>query len=138
MGEPMIRVVVTDKHGSQRAQEFAKREVTIGRAEKSDLVLDDGTVSKYHARIVEKDEKLILVDLRSDSGVFVNRRRLRSPQVISAQDEIRIGSFLLKLAPDRSGSAAVSKGRVACPKCGGPLRFRNLADYCPACNLPFP
>ena len=133
----MIRIVITDKHGKQRAQEFAKKEITIGRAEKSDLVLDDGTVSKYHARIVEKDKKHILVDLRSDNGVYVNKKRVRTPQVISERDEIRIGTFVIKLSQDAIQSNGTDKGRVACPRCGGPLRFKNLADYCPACDMPF-
>lgn len=132
----MFRVVVTDKHGSQRTLQFAKREITIGRGPKSDVVLDEGAVSKYHARVVEKDDRHILVDLKSDSGVFVNKKRLRVPQVISERDEIRIGSFTLRVA--RSGvSDPSSKGRTQCPRCGGKLAFRALADYCPACDLVF-
>lgn len=133
----MIRVVITDKRGRQRAHEFAKREVLFGRAEKSDVVLDDGTVSELHARIVEKDKKHILVDLKSDNGVFVNKRRLRTPQVISEKDEIRIGTFLIKVTRDGAAASPPEKGRVACPRCGGPLAFRNLADYCPACDTAF-
>lgn len=133
----MIRVVITDKHGTQRAHQFAKREVTLGRAEKSDVVLDDGTVSKYHARIVEKDKKHILVDLRSDNGVFINKKRLRAPQVISDRDEIRIGTFLIKVTHEPLTNLPGEKGRTVCPRCSGPLAFKNLADYCPACDLAF-
>lgn len=132
----MLRVVVTDKGGKERTLEFQKREITLGRGEKSDVVLNDGTVSRYHARIVEKDQKRILVDLRSDNGVFVNKKRLRAPMVISDRDEIRIGTFSLRVVQDEAG-AGREKGRIACPKCGGKLAFKNLADYCPACNLAF-
>jgi pSer/pThr/pTyr-binding forkhead associated (FHA) protein len=131
----VLRVVVTDKGGKERAFEFQKREVTLGRGEKSDVVLNDGTVSRYHARIVEKDGKHILVDLRSDNGVFVNKKRLRAPMVISDRDEIRIGAFSIRVIQDELGPN--QKGRIACPKCGGKLAFKNLADYCPACNLAF-
>jgi pSer/pThr/pTyr-binding forkhead associated (FHA) protein len=133
----VIRVLVTDKEGKQRSHEFAKREVTLGRANKSDVVLDEDTVSKAHAKIVEKDGKHILVDLHSENGVFVNRKRLRSPQIVSDRDEIRIGPFLIRITKNNLSAAPPEKGRTVCPRCGGPLTFRNLADYCVACDMAF-
>jgi pilus assembly protein CpaF len=131
----VFRVVVTDKSGNERTFEFQKREITLGRGEKSDVVLNDGGVSRYHARIVEKDGKHILFDLRSDNGVYVNKKRVRSPIVISDRDEIRIGTFMLRI--DQDAKSKEEKGRIACPRCGGKLAFKNLADYCPACNVAF-
>jgi pilus assembly protein CpaF len=133
----VIRVLVTDREGKQRAHEFAKKEVTLGRAHKSDVVLDEDTVSKYHARIVEKDGKLILLDLHSDSGVFVNRKRLRTQQVVSDRDEIRIGPFMVRVTKQSVAASPPEKGRTVCPRCGGPLAFKNLADYCVACDVAF-
>jgi pSer/pThr/pTyr-binding forkhead associated (FHA) protein len=135
----MIRIVVIDKLGRQRAHHCAKREVTLGRGDKSDVVLDELEVSKIHARVVEKQGKHILVDLNSDNGVFVNRRRIRTPQVISQQDEIRIGTFVLRISAEVQvePKADIEAGRTVCPRCGGPLAFKNLADYCAACDLAF-
>lgn len=134
----MIRIVVIDREGKQRAHRFAKREVTLGRSDKSDVILDDGAVSKVHARVVEKQGKHIVIDQKSDNGVFVNRRRIHTPQVVSQLDEIRIGTFVIRVSAETANdSAKVEAGRTVCPRCGGKLSFRNLADYCPACDLPF-
>jgi pilus assembly protein CpaF len=133
----MIRIVVIDKEGKQRAHHFAKREVTLGRGDKSDVILDDGAVSKLHARVVEKQGKHILVDLKSDNGVFVNRRRIHTPQVVSQQDEIRIGGFVIRVSAESNAEITVEAGRTVCPRCGGKLVFKNLADYCAACDLAF-
>jgi uncharacterized protein (TIGR02996 family) len=75
---------------------FATREVTIGSAPACDVVLDgaDGR----HARIVEKDGKLIAVDLKSTSGTFVKGRRMTSPLVVKLGDQIAIGGYRLVLA----------------------------------------
>jgi pilus assembly protein CpaF len=133
----MMRIVVIDREGKQRAHHFAKREVTLGRGDKSDVILDDGAVSRHHARVVEKQGKHILVDLKSENGVFVNRRRIHTPQVVSQQDEIRIGTFVIRVSAESVQEVPVEAGRTVCPRCGGKLAFRNLADYCAACNLPF-
>ncbi|MCK6548967.1 FHA domain-containing protein [Myxococcota bacterium] len=133
----MIELVVTDRTGHQRREAFDKPEITLGRAERSDVFLDDATVSKFHARLVEKDAAIILVDLRSDGGVWVNHRRVRTPQVILPSDEIRIGSFLLRIVGARAPARPAEKGRVVCPRCGGPLSFKRLADYCKACDAIF-
>jgi pilus assembly protein CpaF len=132
-----MRIVVIDRDGKQRSHHFIKREVTLGRSDKSDVILDDGAVSKLHARVVEKQGKHILVDLKSDNGVFVNQRRIHTPQVVSHQDEIRIGTFKLRIDKQGLEAVPVEAGRTVCPRCGGKLSFRNLADYCSACDVAF-
>src|SRR4051812_26364425 len=98
-----MRVLITDKGGNERTLEFAKREITLGRGDKSDVILDDAAVSRYHAKIVEKDGKHILMDLKSDNGVFVNKKRVRTPVVVSDRDEIRIGTFFLRVTHHGKG-----------------------------------
>src|SRR5437762_11578468 len=99
----MIRVVVIDREGKQRSHHFSKREVTVGAGDKSDVVLEDEKVSKHHLRIVEKQGKHVIFDLKSENGVFINRRRINSPQVVSHRDEIRIGPYVLRVSDSPQG-----------------------------------
>lgn len=48
----------------------------IGRNLSNDLVLNDPTVSRYHAEIHYKNNQYILVDKNSSSGTFVNNKRI--------------------------------------------------------------
>lgn len=93
----MIRVVITEKGGSQRRAEFDKAEVTIGRVQGNDIILPKGNVSKRHSRIVLKDGRHIVVDLKSTNGTYVNGRKITSPLVIKGGDKIYIGDFILML-----------------------------------------
>ena len=61
-------VVIHEKGGQPRRQEFDKNEVTIGRVQGNDIVLPKQNVSKKHSRIVVKDGKFIRVDLKSTNG----------------------------------------------------------------------
>lgn len=91
----MFAISVAEKGGDQRRLDFDKAEVTIGRVQGNDVILPKGNVSKRHARIVLKDGKFIIVDLKSTNGTYVNGRKITSPLVVKANDKIYIGDFIL-------------------------------------------
>ena len=97
-------VVIHEKGGQPRRQDFDKNEVTIGRVQGNDIVLPKQNVSKKHSRIVVKDGKFIIVDLKSTNGTYVNGRKIASPMVIKETDKIYIGDFILST----EGTGAVS------------------------------
>ena len=100
----MFAIVITEKGGEQRRISFNKAEITIGRVQGNDIVLPKGNVSKRHARIVLKDGKFIIVDLKSTNGTYVNGRKITSPLVVKNTDKIYIGDFILSI--DEAGAGA--------------------------------
>ncbi|XP_061342290.1 uncharacterized protein LOC133288527 [Gastrolobium bilobum] len=63
--------------------EIASSEVTVGRVpEKADLVIPVATVSGVHARIQKKQGNLLVIDLDSTNGTFIDDKRLR-PGVVA-------------------------------------------------------
>src|SRR5678815_2879274 len=99
----MFAIIIQEKGGEQRRLEFDKPEVTIGRVQGNDIVLPKGNVSKRHARIVLKDGKFIIVDLKSTNGTYVNGRKITSPLVVKDSDKIYIGDFIVGV--DEAASA---------------------------------
>jgi pilus assembly protein CpaF len=91
----MFAVVITEKGGAQRREQFDQSEVTIGRVQGNDIILAKGNVSKRHSRIVLKDGRFIVVDLKSTNGTYVNGRKTTSPLVVKPGDKIYIGDFIL-------------------------------------------
>ena len=100
----MFAVIIHEKGGQPRRQEFTKSEVTIGRVQGNDIILPKQNVSKRHSRVVVKDGKFIIVDLKSTNGTYVNGQRLQTPKVLADNDVINIGDFTLKVRPVGSGS----------------------------------
>jgi pilus assembly protein CpaF len=90
-------IVITEKGGKPRSEQFDQSEITIGRVQGNDIVLPKGNISKRHSRIVLRDGKFIIVDLKSTNGTFVNGKRISSPQVLKDSDKIYIGDFTLQL-----------------------------------------
>jgi ABC-type multidrug transport system ATPase subunit/pSer/pThr/pTyr-binding forkhead associated (FHA) protein len=65
-------------------------EVTIGRGAGNDATLMHPQVSRTHARIVVRDGELIIEDMASTTGTFVNGQRVEQ-QPLREGDTIRIG-----------------------------------------------
>ena len=95
----MFLVTLEEKGGGTEQIEFEKNEITIGRLAGNDIVLAKGNVSKYHSKIVAKDGKFIVVDMKSTNGTFVNGKKIAGPQVIKPSDQIFVGDYIINVEP---------------------------------------
>jgi len=64
----------------------------IGRSPDCDIFLDDVTVSRNHAALIEVDGGYVVEDQGSLNGTFVNRRRIEAAQ-LTGGDEVQIGKY---------------------------------------------
>jgi hypothetical protein len=87
-----IREIRPDQ--SSRTIVFDGRPLTIGRASDNGVVLRDGRASRHHARIDGRRGSLVLSDLGSTNGSFVNDRRVDSI-ALGEGDRIRVGTTTL-------------------------------------------
>src|SRR5579872_3577845 len=107
----MFVITLAERNGDSQKLEFNKAEVTIGRLNGNDIVLGKGNVSKYHSRIVLKDGKFIIVDMKSTNGTYVNGKKIGAPQVIRPSDKIYIGDYIINVeGADAAGQP--SRGSV--------------------------
>ena len=65
---------------------------TIGRSPDCGVFLDDVTVSRRHAVLIERDGRFWIEDQGSLNGTFLNRRRIESAE-LSDGDELQIGKY---------------------------------------------
>jgi SARP family transcriptional regulator, regulator of embCAB operon len=73
----------------------------IGRVSDNDIVLDDATVSRYHAVIVDTGTSFVITDLGSANGVDVADQRIRTSATLADGDHIRISDheFTFEIGP---------------------------------------
>jgi pSer/pThr/pTyr-binding forkhead associated (FHA) protein len=88
---------VTD--GADAGKMFAIRDDTVlGRDDSADVVLKDesGELSRRHARIGMSDGVVMLDDLDSTNGTFLNGERIDGPRPLRSGDRFRVGSSTLE------------------------------------------
>ncbi len=136
----MIAIVISEKGGAERRERYEQHEITIGRVKGNDVLLPKGNVSKRHARLIFRDGRYIVTDLKSTNGTYVNHRRITHATLVREGDRIYIGDFVLRIeggsrisserpstidAPDSSTSNSGSSYRAAPPLgFGGTLTSR--------------
>lgn len=75
-----------------------KDTLTIGKKkEEADLILDDASVSRMHARLLKEGEEVYLQDLNSTNGTYKNGLRLEpyEKRKLEKEDEIKCGNVTL-------------------------------------------
>jgi hypothetical protein len=68
----------------------------VGRADICDICIDDNQMSRQHFALEEKNAGVIITDLETLNGTFVNSFKLISPQKLKDGDEIIAGSCKIK------------------------------------------
>ena len=102
----MFSIRISDTSGDERSEVFDTDEISVGRVQGNDLLLPRGNVSKHHARIVHREGRFILTDLKSTNGTYVNGRRIAQATIVREGDRIQIGDFVLRVQPAASGTQA--------------------------------
>ncbi|MGD9902439.1 MAG: FHA domain-containing protein [Vicinamibacterales bacterium] len=72
---------------------------TVGRAPRADFVVDAPLVSRLHCRLTLQDDGVLVEDLESTNGTFVNGQRVRR-SLLASGDRLRVGrvEFAVKKA----------------------------------------
>lgn len=70
---------------------------TIGRRSNNTIVLSDQYVSGAHAKIMVQNNALVLEDLGSTNGTFLNGEKINGKVKLFAQDQITIGTSVFKV-----------------------------------------
>ncbi|HRP69142.1 MAG TPA: VWA domain-containing protein [Turneriella sp.] len=65
--------------------------VTLGFADDNSIVVDDNTISPRHAKIERVENKFVLYDLLSETGTYLNNKKLLRPKELNDFDEIQLG-----------------------------------------------
>jgi pSer/pThr/pTyr-binding forkhead associated (FHA) protein len=89
-GTPKLRVASAAGLRAGSAYDLSEGAV-LGRGEAADIRLEDTFASSSHARLVTQGDVIVLEDLGSTNGTYLNGEPLRGPQPLHVGDSIRIG-----------------------------------------------
>ncbi|MEO0097956.1 MAG: FHA domain-containing protein [candidate division WOR-3 bacterium] len=102
---------IKESYEEEKIIHLTKNIINIGRAPDNDIVLNYPQISRYHCRIIKKDEEIIIYDLNSTNGTFVNGRRIKEAR-LKIGDRINLGSYAFWLEKKDSLSSVDYSGKV--------------------------
>jgi hypothetical protein len=89
--------LVVRSGGGRAGEHFVPQgeRTTIGRSPDCEIFLDDVTVSRKHAVLLQSDDGNYIEDQGSLNGTFLNRKRIESSEKLENGDELQIGKYKL-------------------------------------------
>jgi|GEM_PF-1031572 len=111
--EPSIIIIRSD--GAQKEIPLTKQRYVIGRQADAGIRLPDGGISRQHAEIVIDDDRMVIKDLGSSNGTFVNRKRVSTAE-LTAGDLVSVGPFVIVICidgepPSIDAEEAIAEGK---------------------------
>jgi pSer/pThr/pTyr-binding forkhead associated (FHA) protein len=76
--------------------------ILVGRLPECDVMVDDGLVSRMHARISVRGDTVIVEDLHSTNGIYVNGARITHSAVLREGDRLLLGTTEISLFEARA------------------------------------
>ncbi len=71
-------------------------DLTLGRSPMCQVVLDDVYASQKHARIFQEGARILVEDLGSTNGTYLNGRKVNYPTELRKRDQIKIGKTVFE------------------------------------------
>lgn len=101
----MPRLVVLSEGLTGRTHELKAELTTVGRVEDNSFQVPDSSVSSHHCEIVLKGTEVLVRDLGSTNGSFINGDRI-TESVLKPSQILRLGQVDIRLEADVAPGAA--------------------------------
>jgi len=113
-----FQLVITRGRSTNQILRLAEGVTTVGRQAGCQLRIVSSQVSRKHCQLFEKGGHLLVKDLGSSNGTFVNGKKIQGQRVLEPGDELTVGQVKFRI--ERIGAAA-RPGDTAVPAEAEPL-----------------
>ena len=91
------KLVIIEGENAGKELPLTGRELHIGRAINSDLVITDEYASTQHAKLVLINDEWLIQDLNSTNGTFLSGVRVGIPAVVKLNTPVKVGKTVFEL-----------------------------------------
>jgi len=106
MNQPLLVITLYSQIVASRRLD--KNIITIGRNTDNDLMIIDPLVSNYHAVIQSNGGQIVIRDLKSSNGTFVNNMKI-TEVFLNIGDEIVIGKHVIRLQSGKDKGPSIDR-----------------------------
>lgn len=105
----MAKLVILSEGMTGRTHELTVDKTTVGRVEDNTLQISEASVSSHHAEILLRGSEVIIKDLNSTNGTFINGEQITGEAPLKSGQILRLGKIELRLETAASGATAAAK-----------------------------
>lgn len=99
----MAKLVVLSEGLTGKTHELKVDKTTIGRLDDNSFQISEGSVSSHHCEVLLRGKDVVVKDLSSTNGTFVNGERVTNEAVLKPGQILRLGQIEMRL---ETGDAA--------------------------------
>ena len=104
----MPRLVVLSEGLTGRSYELKVEKTTVGRIEDNAFQIPEGSVSSHHCEVLMRGNDVVVKDLNSTNGTFVNGQQVTGEAVVKPGQILRLGTIEIRL---ESGDGKAASGK---------------------------
>lgn len=113
----MAKLVVITEGLTALSHELGDKWITIGRADDNAFQIAEASVSGRHCELLLQGEELVVRDLQSTNGTFVNGQKILET-VMRPDQTLQVGEVELRFEPSPAGAPVVEANKVAPAEAG--------------------
>lgn len=106
MSKPHLLEIQTGRHKGRKIR-LTDPETIIGRGEDAKIRISSNDVSRHHCVLKSRPEDVLVKDLASRNGTFVNGRPIEGEMILKPGGTLAVGPMVLKLLGDEDDSGSV-------------------------------
>jgi adenylate cyclase len=93
----MARLIISSPDGKRGILELTKPVITVGRGNGNDLVLNDSSVSRFHAVFKLEENSVAIADRGSTNGIILNGQQIQEESGLKNGDVVQVGLYEIRL-----------------------------------------
>src|ERR1700744_6013403 len=100
----MAKLVVLSEGMTGQSYELKVDKTTIGRVEDNTFQIAQPSVSSHHCEVLLRGNDVVIKDLNSTNGTFINNQQITTEGVLKAGQILRLGQVELRLETAAAGA----------------------------------
>jgi predicted component of type VI protein secretion system len=104
----MAKLVLLSTGFTGRTQDLKLEKTTIGRVEDNTFQIAEPSVSSHHCEVIVKGEEVLVRDLNSTNGTFINGEKV-TEKVLKPGQLLRLGQIEMRLETDTPTAGPMKK-----------------------------
>jgi len=102
----MAKLVILSEGMTGKTHELSVEKTTVGRVEDNTLQISEASVSSHHAEILLRGSDVVIKDLNSTNGTFINGEQVNGEATLKPGQILRLGKIEMRLETATAGASS--------------------------------